>query len=59
MDPDDGYQEFLAALADGRLGAEELIEAAWRYDRKAGTPYGESRKGLALWLERLTGTTTN
>ena len=32
--------------------ADELLEAAWRYYRKAGMPYGESRKGFALSHER-------
>lgn len=56
--PED-YENFIRTLADPRLSVEDSTEAAWRYYRAAGCPYGETKKGLALWIERLTGTTSN
>lgn len=44
---DNVYQEIMNAPADRKIGYEGLVEAAWRYYRKAGMPYGESRKGMA------------
>lgn len=42
------------AIRDPSLCAEQVIDAAWKEYCKAGCPYGESKHGLAIWVDRIT-----
>ena len=53
------HDRLVALLADSSVGIADLADRVWNLYREAGCPYGETKKGLALWIERLTGTTAN